>query len=310
MKLNKKKILGILSALIILALLFFLLKNSHEDIERIKNIPTSILATVIILTLVEFYLNGVMLKVLLQQFNIHTKIKEWLGLSAITTLGNYLTFFRGGTTAKAVYLKKNHDLSYPHFLASVGASYVITVFVYGLIGMFFSIIMLSYQHLFHLELFFLFVALFIVSLIFIFFSPRFPETEKRFLKHIYTILNGWHTLRKNKLFVLKFSLLVFILYAVSASKIYLLYKALSYDIQPISAAFITLLSSLSIFLSVTPAGLGVREAVVAITSNILDLGLKSGLYVASLERAITIILISIIGPIFSYMLIKKTTQTS
>ncbi len=308
MKSKLKKILGILSILFVLILLFFLLKNSKADIDRIKNIKPSYLFLLSLLTLAEFYLNGLMLKVLLEPFNVPTKIREWLGLSIITTFGNYLTFFRGGTSAKAVYLKKRHNLSYPNFIASAGAGYVITIFVYGFLGMLFSIIMLAYNQLFNLPLFMLFLAIFILSLIMIIFSPSIPETNNFFLRQIKNILDGWHRLRRNTHFILHFATLALLLYAVSIAKIFLLYKSLSYNISVISSSFIAIMSGLSVFISFTPAGLGIREAVLAVTSNILDLGLKSGIYISALERAITIILIAILGPIFSYLLFNKKAR--
>lgn len=311
MKKAIKTFLTILSILIIIALLFYLLKNNQEDIERIKNIQPYFIVLIIILTLAEFYINGLILKVLLEPFNIKIKIKEWLGLSLITTFGNYLTFLRGGTTTKAIYLKKYYNLSFPHFISSAGASYIITILLYGIIGIIFSLSMIFYRELFNPILFLIFLAVFIASLIAIFIPLKFfPLSENKIIKSIHNILDGWHKLRKNTHFILHFSFLSLILFFVSVSKLYLIYKSLSYPITFINAAFIALISNLSILISITPAGLGVREAFIAATSSLLNLGLSSGLYVSALERAITIILISILGPISIYLLIKKPKQIS
>ena len=309
MKKSTKTILGISSILLVLSLLLWLLYNNHEDIERIKNIRLSFVILIIFLTLIEFYINGYMIKILLEPFNIKVKIKEFLGLSLITTFGNYIAFFRAGTSAKAVYLKKYHNLPFSSFIAASGAGYVVTLLVYGLLGIIFSLWMLVSQN-FNIILFYLFLIIFLGSILSILYFPKMPSANNFILKQVYNILDGWHKLRKNHHFILHFSTISLLLYVISTFKLYLLYHSLSYDISITAALFLSLLANLSVLFSITPAGLGIREAMLAFTSQLLEIGIKSGIYVSAVERGITIILVSILTPIFTYVLYKKTTQTS
>ncbi len=311
MKKYIKNVLGISSIFLVLFLLLLLLYNNQEDIERIKNVRQSFIILIILLTLIEFYINGYMIKILLEPFNIRVKLKEFLSLSLITTFGNYLAFFRAGTSAKAVYLKKYHNLPFSSFIAASGAGYVVTLLVYGLLGIIFSLLMLFSHDLFNKILFYLFLIIFIGSILSILYFPKIPSANNFILRQIYNVLDGWHKLRKNHHFILHFSIISFLLYIISTAKLYLLYLSLSYEISISAALFLSLLANISILFSITPAGLGIREAMLAFTSQLLDIGIKSGIYVSALERAITIILISILTPVFTYMLYKKNIkQTS
>lgn len=72
---------------------------------------------------------------------------------------------------------------------------------------------------------------------------------------------------------------------------------------------ISIFFSISVLLSITPAGLGIRESFVGFSSEILGLNFGKGVIAAAIDRIIIIVLIIILAPIFSYILSKKVKKS-
>ncbi len=307
MKLNLKNIFWIVFVLILIILFIILIINNKDDIQRLKNIRLSYLLIIILLTLVEFYINGIMLNLLAKPFNVNLTRKEWLNLSIITTMGNYLTFFKGGSSAKAVYLKQKHNLDFSKFLASIGASYIITIMIYGILGLLLITILYELNTL-AIVILFLFIAMIITPAILILASPKIKESSNKYFNFIIKIMEGWHLLRKNKGFLFIFSIWTIIFFFVGVVKFYYIFKALSYDVTFLDSTFISLFSATSTLIGLTPSALGIREALIVVSTEIVNIGIKSGIYVSAFDRAITILLIIILGPISTYILLKKSKK--
>jgi uncharacterized protein (TIRG00374 family) len=86
---------------------------------------------------------------------------------------------------------------------------------------------------------------------------------------------------------------------------YIAFRAFSLNISFWYCLMLAPLSILTTFISITPAGLGIREAVICFTSKILGMGLNPGMYAASLDRAVVMFWVFILGPIFGYILIDR-----
>lgn len=112
--------------LIILIACFAVYCYQHIDEFRQLNIVNAIYFVPLFFLYVLFFINnGLILKYFLEPFDIRLRFKEWFGLSVITTMGNYLTPFRGGAVARAVYLKKKHKFSYSYFLSTLSGIYIV-----------------------------------------------------------------------------------------------------------------------------------------------------------------------------------------
>ena len=129
-----KKLISILTYVILLILIIVFVRNNYEDFLNIPKISFFYFSIMLILSLIALYFNGIRIKLFGDYYNITLKLKEWFGLAAVTTMGNYLTPFRAGVAARAVYLKKMYNFSYTSFLTTITASYVVRFLIYGLMG--------------------------------------------------------------------------------------------------------------------------------------------------------------------------------
>ena len=86
--------------------------------------------------------------------------------------------------------------------------------------------------------------------------------------------------------------------------LYLQFRVFGFDIDFIKCLFLASLGSLSILISITPAGLGINEAVIVFSALTIGITPAQSLLVALLGRVISFLVLFILGPIFSALLIK------
>ena len=157
-------------------------------------------------------------------------MNEWFGLSAITVMGNHMTPFRGGVAARALYLKKVHKFPYTSFLTTMGASYILRFFIYGILGVVLSLIISKYYNFFNEIIFWILVMLTIGSFIAIIMFPIFKQTRNKFLNNLIKILNEWSIMRKNHYFLFKILVLDMGVWLIRSLRLFFAFKVFSFDI--------------------------------------------------------------------------------
>ena len=299
-----KTILSIAILIAIALLLFNYLKNNISDFKQFSLINPIYLIPLMIIFIMFLFTNGFLLKTLMEPFDIKIKLFEAFGLSTITNFYNLITPFRGGAGVRAVYLKKKHDFPYVNFLATLGAIYVI-IFLIGSIGGLLSMfyIWLNYK-IFNPLIFLAFLAFFLFLSSIIIFSPRLPESKNKWINRSIKVINGWHLIKNNKriIFITFFvALLQLILGALSTL---ITYNIFGIEIGFFKALFIASIGSLSILLAITPGNLGIGDAISVFSASIIGIELTGAIGATILGRVVNLLVIFILGPIFSYILLK------
>ena len=112
-------------------------------------------------------------------------------------------------------------------------------------------------------------------------------------------------MRRKAHFVATIMLLATAYILPGALMIFLIYKMI---FEPVSFWFAITVSSagfLSSFVSLTPASLGIREAVISYTATLMGNDFTASLAVASLNRAVALIWVFALGVFFSAWYAKK-----
>lgn len=300
----KKYFLTILVYLILAVLTIIFIRNNYGDFASIPEISVFYFSLMILVSFISLFVNGLRIKLFGDYYNINLKKKEWFGLAAVTTMDNYLTPFRGGVAVRALYLRKVYNFPFKSFLTTIVASYTIRILIYSLFGIILSIISLTYYEIFNLWVFILFIGLFLISLIIVLFSPTFSIRKNKFLNWIIHILNDWRSISKNYKFLIKLGLIEFLFVSFMGIRLFFSYKAFNLSVPLLVVLIIAILSTLSVFLAVTPAGLGVTELVITLSSAFVGLQLTEGGSVALLDRLSSVIIAFSFGTIFNYILMK------
>jgi uncharacterized protein (TIRG00374 family) len=293
----------IITFFIFLALIY-VNNNLPDFIEIISRITISSLWKIFLIAILIFIFlltSATLFKALLQPFKIPLSNKEAFGLSVVTRFYNLITPFRGGAAARAIYLKKKHDFPYVHFLATLSAIYILIFLVSSITGIFSMLILPEKNNLILLAL-----SLFAIFLLAItIFSPKIKERKNKWLDRIIKVVNGWNLIKNNKR-IITITLIISILQIfLSAINNLIAYQIFGITISIPAALFISAISSLSIIIAITPGNLGIGDAINVFTANLIGIPMTEAIAATILLRAVNLVIIFILGPIFSYKLIKK-----
>lgn len=287
--------------LLITALIILFLRSHPELLRALQNVTLFSLFYLILVRLGIFAMNGLFLKEFAAKFGVRLTFHEWFGLASITTMGNYITPFSGGLFLRAAYLKKRYRLSYTQFTTMLTANYLIMFWLISVIGLI-SLRLLGqgWQPYWPIALLFGSVSM-LVSIIFIF-PLRYVAWENRIGRFFNSLLNGWFTVKRDSRLLFHLTVLTTLTIGLNALSFWLVYDALGQDIFFVGALLLGLVAAFSIFINLTPGNLGVQEAMVALSAELLGMGGGEGLVAVLLIRAVTVICAFSLGPIYSYLL--------
>lgn len=305
METKTRKILSVFILVVIIAIAVIYFAKNVQEFKQLKLENFWLLIPIGIIFLVNYFLIGLTNVYLLQPMKVHLRIFEGFQLAIVNGFYNLITPLRGGMAVKAVYLKKKHNFPYTNFLASVAASYILIFLVAGLIGLFSSYFIYASTNSLNWLIFVIFSLTTIIMLGVVIFSPKFPETRYLWLSRFIRILNGWHLIRKERKTVLFISLLSLVQLLLGALGTYLSFRVFGLEIPYISALFLVAIGSLGIIIALTPAGLGIQEAIIVFSALAIGISAAESLPVALLGRAVSLIVLFILGLIFSYTLLKR-----
>jgi len=302
---NKKRVFQILVSVILIGWFGIYFYRHFDEFRELRIVNPILLIPILFLAIIFLITNGLVLKYFLEPFKIKLKFKEWFGLSIINTMGNYLTPFRGGAAAKAVYLKKIHQFSYSYFLSTLVGIYVMVFFVNSFIGVLTMAFLHYFLGIFNVLIFTIFLLLFLFLLDIIIFSPKIKETKHSFINKFINVINGWNLIKNNKKVIAVIGLISLANVAIMVLMMFLEFRVFGLEISLLSVLFLSIVSTLGLFISITPGALGIKEAIVAFTATVINIPISQALTVSILDRVVGLGIIFILGPIFSYILMNQ-----
>jgi len=302
MKANKVKGLVVLAftVLIILAISWHVIAN--PDLLAVLGEISAVEACwLVVLRVVHMGVNGLFLRAFASKFGIGLRIKEWFGLSVITSLGNYITPVSGGMLAKAAYLKARHSFPYAQFATLLASNYVVVFWVVGVMG--FGVTVLrsgGLQGAWVAASLFGVVAVAVTVLVTLP-SARLPW-ENPLVGSINLVLKGWAIVKRDKLLMTKLVAYTTVNLVLNGVSFQIAFGALEHAIPFTDALLISLTAAFGILINITPGNLGVQEIAVSLSAQLLGSGANLGLLVALLIRGATLVVVFSLGPLFGLIL--------
>lgn len=300
-----KKALSMIFLLLIIGFAAYYIISNISDFRKLSIVNPAYIIYLVAINLIFAMTNGIVIKEILSPFRIKLIFKEWFGLSVITTFYNTFTPFRGGAIARAAYLKRKHDFSYSNFIATISGVYVINFLAASVLGLISLLFIYIYYGIFNAAVLMIFAAFFIPSLLIVLFSPRFAERKNRYLNNIINIINGWHSIRKDRRTVSVVTIVIASQLIISVLGTFLAYAVFGLDIGMIKSLYIVSISYIGTVISITPGALGIAEAVQVFSALVVGIAPEYSISASLLGRAISIPILAVLGPVFSYILLNK-----
>jgi uncharacterized membrane protein YbhN (UPF0104 family) len=241
--------------------------------------------------------SGLFIKIILKPFGKFISLVESTYVALISTVGNFFAPAGSGFGFRAIYLKKRHGLSYSDYMTTLYGNYIIVF----LVNAFFGLLSLYLLRAKHNDAFFVLVMVFggmfaaslLLSLVRI--PSRVLEYDlknaylNKLTKILLQMLEGWNGIVANRKLMAKLTSLIVINFAmamfVAKTEIVALHLTISFS----ALMLFSVLGSLSLFVSITPANLGVKEAIYIFSAHVIGFSTSQILSIALIDRGVLFI---------------------
>lgn len=257
--------------------------------------------------------SGLFTKIILKPFNKHIAMKESVYVSLISSVGNFFAPAGAGFAFRAAYLKKRHNLQYSDYIATLYGNYIIVFLVNALFGLVALYLLREKGGSQLVMLAMIFGGIFCVSLILslVKIPSKLLERDMRnkyvgkIAKILLQMLDGWNNIVANRKLMAKLTLLIICNFALSMLLTKAEVAALHLTIGFPALILFTVLSSLSLFVSITPANLGVKEAIYVFSASVIGFSTPEILSISLVDRGTLFLVLVILWLTTSRMRLSK-----
>ncbi|MFH1801918.1 MAG: lysylphosphatidylglycerol synthase transmembrane domain-containing protein [archaeon] len=302
-----KTIISWLALVLIVGAFVGYISKNIEGFRQLSLASPYLITLIALLHVLFLVNNGLMLKLFMIPFRINLIGKEWFGLSAITSFGNYFIPGIGGATSRAVYLKKRYEFPYSRFLGNLAGNYIMVFLTNSFVALVALILAKALFGFWNWILFLIFLLIFLVALFFVLFHIR--PFKAKWLQKANMVIEGWEYVRRSGRLVAGTILIGLMNIIVFSLLLFLEFRVFGFEIGILPVLIVALTSMLSIFINVTPAGLGIKEGLVVLTSTVFGIPPEIAVSVALIDRVVNLIVVFVLGPIFSYVLLKGNSKS-
>lgn len=259
-----------------------------------------------IATLITLLTESFRMKYILQALRIHIPLTESASLITVSGLGNMTSSTAAGATIRGLYLKKNYGLNYSRFFSTMATTYALGFIGYSILGVFaWTVLSLSVLQKTGYLLLFIVAGLLGVVVI----TVRLPEKILvRLPSRVSVFTGGIIEIIQDKRILMKLLVAETATSLATTIRLYLAFRSQGLSLGLLPSITLALSSLLSLFVSITPASLGIREGFIGFTSGLVGMGLKEGLLAAALDRIMLVITLALLSPIALHKLAEKTAM--
>jgi uncharacterized protein (TIRG00374 family) len=293
MRLLKRNIKYVLTCTLVGLFVWYFLAN-RESFAPILEINVPLLMFVAISNVLLMGGNGLFLKYIVEPFHKNLSYRESLYVSVLSSIGNFFAPAGGGLGFRAVYLKKKHQLSYTDYLSTLSGNYVIVFFCISLIGLIALAATGSFSSGQALVIAGFLVAIFLGSILATILRPIKPDFIEKikpsivqsFVRQINRVANGWDIIKKDRALLFKLLLVTLGNFVITVSITKLIAISLSIQVGFWGLILMSVVGSLSFIVNITPANLGVKEALYVFSATTIGLSTPEVLSIALIDRGV------------------------
>ena len=283
--------------------------DNWQQIVSVWHINPKYIVALVPLIVITLLLIGLINQIVSLNLDASLNFSQWSKLAFASTLANYIFPLRAGMALRAYYYNKKCKLSVAYFTSIMTIIHVITLLANSILGLGVLIFLwatIGNSKLIILAAFLLLTCFCIACLKY---SPKnIPsfkfEKLSSFLKRMH---EGWAQLHNNNQLMyttLVLSLTITLIYSV---RLLISFHALGYSVEILGCIFIGSLVAISTFVSITPAALGIREGAIMAGGLALGVDLEVSLLAGAIDRAVSILVVLILGSHSLFHLNKEMT---
>jgi uncharacterized protein (TIRG00374 family) len=285
----QRQILG----LIVLGVFIGYFALNKESFRPLTEIRPVYLIGVSLCYIAIVYTNGLFIKYVIEPYKKYISVSESTRVSLLSSLGNFFATSGAGLGFRAVYLKKKHGLGYSDYMTTLYGNYLLIFIINALFGLL-SLGLVSNRTgvqflgatMFFASLLFVSLVLCFVKLPYSFFMNSRLSLVKTVLRYLKSMTEGWNNIVSDKRLLLHLTSLITIQLFLTFLIGWLEFTSLQIEVGMPELLLFSVLGSLSIFVSLTPANLGVKEGIYLLTAAVIGITTPQIVSIALIDRGI------------------------
>jgi uncharacterized membrane protein YbhN (UPF0104 family) len=307
---SKDRVIRLLIAIAVLAPLVWLGRKYYDDLRELRSVRPVFLLAILALYVFMRVFNGLITKIALRALGHVVSLYEGFMLAVLTTYAN-LVIPRAGLGVPALYLKSRRGVSYADFTSQ---ALVVTAFQMGAIGalgLLAQAVLTSAQGVrFDPLVGVVFLAAMVGGLGTPMIRPvLFREHPGRIASFVRRVSEAWGRISAHRATVLAMIAWNVPLLTLRAFRLQVCFWAVGASHVSFTAALVaSLLSDLMFFVSVTPAGLGFREAAITYSSAMLGTTPEQAFNASVLDRVIWTLGVVVIAQFGMWQMIRPAIR--
>lgn len=300
---KKTKLAGKVITLITYGIFIWYFLANLDSFKTLLSVSIWPLIGIAVFKLISIHNSGQFMRSILSVYSKNIPNKESFYVALLSSMGNFFGPYLGGPGVRAVYLKKKYKLSYTDFASTLSGYYIISFFIYSLIGILMLVLINIQTGEYSWIMYFVMLG-WLVSTIIIAevrnIDKILVHIEKRasflhgIFKRINLILKGWRLVRENKPLFYKLNRLTAYGFLITYVSTYFQFVAIGAHTSLLAIALYVVLSNLSLLVSITPGAIGIREAIFIFSSSLLGLSVQQIVQLAIIGRGITFLVMFIV----------------
>lgn len=297
-----KKYFSLIITFFFLALFIAYVVYNLGDFKALQEFPLPAAALIVFLKIGLMITNAMFLKIILTVFNVKISGKHSFFILIFTTIGNHFTPIRGGAGFRAIYLRKKFNLPFSQFISTLSGNYIIVILVYSFIALL-SLIWIHLARGLHSPSLYVFIAGLFTFCLFI--SLIRIKTRRLEIQSNFKLLNkagtalkqtidGWNGILTRRRLVIKLFLTVVFGFLFIFFITLVEFKFITAQTSIPSLMLYSALSNLSLFISITPGAIGIRESLFLIFQNLMNLTTGDVLNIAVIDRGLVFVTLALL----------------
>lgn len=297
----------IISILVVAGLCAFVWMH-RKDMRVFYDVSVALLVPIALAQAASIVLNGTFLRILLNSLGVFLHFSEFVALSAVSSFSNILFPFGGGFGVKVIYLRVLYALEFARFAGLASGLYIIIFCANSVAGL---LLLAGKWHTpfgMTVCIFLGGVAVLTGATILLLLWDYCRERLRFLGPTVGQMFDGLSTITGTRGALAKSFAVAFGNILVFGLATYLEFAALGGTSATGAAVslkdsfLLSVVSSFSLLVSITPAGLGVRESISIIVGNCMGISEGQVLAVCLLDRAINFIVLAAMGGVSYYVL--------
>jgi len=208
----------------------------------------------------------------------------------------------GGSVYRGGYLKAQYSFPLSKYISSIGGVYIIGLMTNSIMGVLLLLTIYLTESIFNAYVLIVFLTIITGTLFLVIIEPRF-NNGNWFFRKINQVLVGWNNIKSNKKLLFNIFSLSALGAFISAVSTFIAYRGLNTDIKFVNSILYSSISTIANFVNLTPGGLGVNEAVLVYSSEVIGISSDIVLLGALLLRVVTLATSFIFGGV-SYLILN------